>query len=82
MMKYELYSKVALLKNIPEESLQVGDIATIVDFHPGNGERQDAYSLEVFNAIGETIAVVGVAESEIAALNSKEILHIRELVSA
>lgn len=81
-MKYELYSRVALLKDVPSESLRAGDIATIVEHHPGDGIREDGYSLEVFNAVGETLAVIGVAESEIAPLNSKEILHIRELIAA
>lgn len=81
-MKYELYSRVALLKDIPAESLRSGDIATVVEYHDGGGSREGGYSLEVFNAVGDTLAVIGVVESDIAPLNSKEILHIRELVLA
>ena len=45
-----------------------------------NGE--DGYSLEVFNAVGETISVITVAESQIEPLMSNEVLHVRILESA
>jgi hypothetical protein len=77
-MKFELFTRVALKENFPQYQLCRGDIATIVEHHPvKNGE--DGYSLEVFNAIGETIAVITVAESEIEPLMNNEVLHIRVL---
>jgi hypothetical protein len=61
-MKFQLFTRVALKANFPQYQLCRGDIATIVEHHPvKNGE--DGYSLEVFNAVGETIAVITVAES-------------------
>jgi hypothetical protein len=44
-----------LAKDITEDKLQRGDLATIVDIHPANG-GEVGYSIEVFNALGETIA--------------------------
>lgn len=80
-MTIELFQRVALRDDIPEKRLRRGDVATIVDRHPGrNGEN--GYSLEVFNAIGETIAVVTVPESAIQPLSSNEVFSIRELVAA
>jgi len=78
-MKFELYSRVALTKDFLEDGLVVGDIATIVDYHPGLGVREDGYSLEVFNALGETLTVIGVTESDIEMLHSDDILHKRHM---
>jgi inorganic pyrophosphatase/exopolyphosphatase len=80
-MSFELFNRVALRVDIPSHNLQKGDIATIVDHHPvKNGE--DGYSLEVFNAVGETIAVMVVAESQIEPLSQNEVLRIRVLDEA
>ncbi len=80
-MKFELFTRVALKEDLPNYKLCRGDVATIVEHHPvKNGE--DGYSLEVFNAVGETIAVVTVAESQIESLMSNEVLHVRILESA
>ena len=43
---------------------------------------EDGYSLEVFNALGETIAVVVLAESQIAPMMRNEVLQIRMLEQA
>ncbi|NJM74687.1 MAG: DUF4926 domain-containing protein [Acaryochloridaceae cyanobacterium RU_4_10] len=80
-MAFELFSRVALKEDFPGHKLQKGDIATIVEHHPvKNGE--DGYSVEVFNALGETIAVVVVSESQIERLMNNEVLHIRVLDEA
>ncbi len=41
------------------------------------GPLKDGYSLEVFNAIGDTVAVVTVRESQIAPLTADELLSVR-----
>jgi Domain of unknown function (DUF4926) len=80
-MAFELFSRVALKEDLPRHKLQKGDIVTIVEHHPvKNGE--DGYSVEVFNALGETIAVVVVSESQIERLMNNEVLHIRVLDEA
>jgi hypothetical protein len=79
-MKFELFTRVALLVDLPQHNLQQGDVATVVDYHPVPNE-EDGYSLEVFNAVGETIAVVTVSESQIGSLASNEVLHVRVLDS-
>jgi hypothetical protein len=62
-MKYELFEEVVLGKDIPEKGLKRGDVATVVEHHSASG-GEDGYSLEVFNALGDTIAVIAVPESE------------------
>ena len=77
-MTYKLFEEVILLENIPEKGLKKGDVATIVEHHPVP-DGEDGYSLEVFNALGETIAVITVSESAIAPLSEKEIFAVRSL---
>mgnify|MGYP001260270765 CR=1 FL=1 len=75
----ELYQRVALREDLPNDKLQQGDIATLVDFipHPHNGER--GCVLEVFNAIGESLKVVVVQESQIEPLTPDELLTVRRI---
>jgi hypothetical protein len=77
-MNLELYSKVALKVDLTKYGLQKGDVAVIVEKHPEvNGKK--GVTLEVFNALGETIAIPTLLESQIEPLNRDEIFHIRSL---
>lgn len=77
-MKFELFKEVVLVKDISEKGLKKGDVATIVEHHPSD-VSEDGYSLEVFNVLGETIAVVTVPESDIEPLNKNGIFNVRSL---
>lgn len=77
-MTYRLFEEVVLLENIAEKRLKKGDVATIVEHHPVT-DGEDGYSLEVFNALGNTIAVVTVSESGIEPLTENEIFSVRSL---
>jgi hypothetical protein len=81
-MTLELYQEVALTCDVPEHQLRVGDIATLIDFisHPTGGE--EGCILEVFNAVGESIAVVAVPVSAVEALRADKILTVRSLAQA
>ena len=62
-------------------TLKKGDVATVVDHHPvSNGE--EGYSLELFNALGDTIAVITVPESTIEPLTEDDIFSVRSLAVA
>jgi hypothetical protein len=78
-MTLELYSEVALTRDLPEYELRAGDIATLVDFvsHPSSGE--EGCVLEVFNAVGESLAVIAVPTSAVEILRADEILTVRSL---
>jgi len=78
-MPFQLFSKVALRVDLSSHKLQKGDVATVVEVHPGRAGQETGYSLEVFNAVGETLAVVTVPESQIEALTTDEVLHVRRL---
>ena len=79
-MRFELYTDAALVRDIPEHRLRRGDVVKVVDHHPSsNGEN--GYSIEVFNAVGETIAVTAVPESALEPLHKDEVLSVRALVA-
>jgi hypothetical protein len=78
MTKYALSQEVVLTKDIPDKDLRKGDVATVVDHHP-MPDRGDGYSLEVFNALGDTIAVITVPESLIESLKEDEVFSVRSL---
>ena len=80
-MSIELFSQVALARDLPGEGLCRGDIATVVEKLPGTKASggEDGYMLEVFNAIGETIAVVTVPVSAVEPLRATEVLSVRPL---
>ena len=78
-MAYPLFTRVSLTEDFPEHSLHKGDLATIVEIHEGAPAQETGYSLEIFNAVGETIAVLVVEESRISPVKKNEILHVRQL---
>jgi len=81
-MKYKLYTRMALSVDLLTHGLRRGDVATLVEHHPGRPGQEDGYTLEVFNAIGDTVAVVTVRESQIEPLTADEMLSVRPLAEA
>ncbi|MCP9471912.1 MAG: DUF4926 domain-containing protein [Nitrospira sp.] len=77
-MKFELYTDVALTRDLPERRLRRGDIVKLVDHHMAPDGTEE-YSIEVFNAVGETIAVTAVPASALEALRDDEVLCARQL---
>ena len=71
-MPFDLFSKVTLAVDVPSHRLRRGDVATIVEAHPGPTGEEPGYSLEVFNTVGETMAVVILRESQIVPLPHNE----------
>jgi hypothetical protein len=76
-VKYPLFSRIALAEDLPEMNLRRGDVATIVEYYEGSAGQEPGYELEVFNAVGETIAVTTVRESQIEELRGDEVLSVR-----
>ena len=78
-MKPELYSEVALTRDIPGENLLKGDVATLIDYvpHPAGGE--EGAILEIFNAVGESIQVLTVPVSAIMALRPDQVPAVRSI---
>jgi Domain of unknown function (DUF4926) len=60
------YQDVVLLRDIPEEGLCAGDVGTVVERHDVPG-RETGYSVEFFDMLGNTVAVVTLPASALRA---------------
>lgn len=80
-MKYKLFDEVVIKNDIPDKNLKKGDVATIVEQHPLT-DGENGYSLEIFNAVGDTLAVITVPESFIEPLSQDKIFSVRSLAAA
>jgi hypothetical protein len=78
MMKLELYTDAMLTCDLPQHRLRRGDIVKPVERHVAP-DGTEGYSIEVFNAVGDTIAVTAVSASALEALRENEILCARPL---
>ena len=77
-MAIDLFKRVALRVDLHEHGLRKGDVATIVEHLPGK-DCEDGYALEVFNAIGDSIAATAVPESAVEPLTADVIPSVRPL---
>ena len=77
-MKLDLFKRVALRVDLPEHGLRKGDVATIVEHLPGK-DCEDGYALDVFNAVGDSIAVITVPQSAVEPLTADVIPSVRPL---
>lgn len=66
-MDFKLYSDVVLTRDLPEEGLRRGDVGTVVERHDIAG-REIGYSVEFFDMLGNTVAVVTLPASALRAL--------------
>jgi hypothetical protein len=66
MADFALYQDVVLLREIPEEGVCAGDVGTVVERHDIPG-RETGYSVEFFDMLGNTVAVVTLPASALRA---------------
>lgn len=78
-MKHPLFSHIVLAVDIPSKDLRRGDFATVVEHYEGRPGQEPGYEIEVFNAVGYTVAVVTVRESQIEAPRQDERLCVRSV---
>lgn len=67
--------RVVLTTNIPEYSLEKGDIGTVVLVH----QNRQGYEVEFMTLDGETVAVVSLSSEQVRSIGSREIAHVRVL---
>lgn len=65
-MEFQLYTDVVLARDMPEEGLRTGDVGTVVERHDVPG-REPGYSVEFFDMLGHTVAVVTLPASALRA---------------
>lgn len=80
-MKHDLFIRVALTEDLPARRLRRGDVATVVEQHPGRPGQEPGYTVEVFNAVGESVDVVTVRESQVEPLTANELLTVRRMAA-
>jgi hypothetical protein len=66
---------VVLTEDRPEDSLQAGDIGTVVHVHAGGA----GYEVEFMTLAGETLAVVALLPRQLRAIARRDVAHVREL---
>lgn len=72
------HSRVVLKSDIASESLEAGDVGTVVHIYRDG----QAYEVEFTTLSGETAAVVTVESSQVRPVHKREITHARELQPA
>lgn len=77
-MKFELYTDMALTCDLPEHRLRRDDIVKLLDHHIAP-DGTVGYSIEIFNAVGDTIAVTAVPATALEAFRDDEVLSARTL---
>jgi len=61
-MNFPLYTDIILSINRPEDGLYAGDVGTVVARHEVSG-LETGYSVEFFDMLGKTVAVVTLPRS-------------------
>ena len=69
------HDRIVLLKDIPEDSLQAGDVGTVVHIY----RQGEAFEVEFMTLDGGTVAVVTLLSSQIRTVSKRDITHVREL---
>ncbi len=77
-MNIELYSDAVLTRDIPAHDLLAGDVVKVVDRHPSENDAS-GYSIEVFNTLGDTVAVTSVNACDLEPLLADEVFSVRKI---
>lgn len=68
-MKPDLYSRVVVTLDLPQEDVRRGDITTVVEYVPPPNGGEEGAILEIFDTLGNSLGVVIVPVSAIAPLS-------------
>ena len=77
-MRIKEHDCIVLTKNLPVESLEAGDVGTVVHIHKDGA----AYEVEFVTLAGRTVAVATVEASDLRPVGTRDISHVRELQAA
>ncbi len=79
--KFQLYSQVQLMQDLPEHHFVKGDVATIVEC-VSNSQNNTGYLLEFFDNNGQTLKVIAVSENAIALPPEHAVVNYRPYLAA
>ena len=77
-MEIKLYSDAALTRDLDAHRLRRGDVVKVVDNHTAP-DGTPGYSIEVFNALGDTLIITTVPADALELLREDEVLSARSL---
>ena len=72
-MKIKEHECVVLTQDVAEESLQAGDVGTVVHIHKDGA----AYEVEFMTLTGRTVAVVTLGAKQVRPVASRDLSHVR-----
>ncbi len=75
--RFKLYQQVILSRNLSEEELQKGDVATVVEIIDKN--EKTGYCLEFFDSDGATLKVIVVNEDGITETKPHSVVNYRDV---
>jgi Domain of unknown function (DUF4926) len=67
------HEQVVLLRDVPDENVFAGDAGTIVHIHAAG----DAYEVEFFNLLGDTVTVATIPRDAVRAATPKDVISAR-----
>ncbi len=76
-MNSQLFTRVILTRDVPEEGLRAGDVGTIVEIYDDASGNASGYELELFAANGETLSVASVPADAVRQATSADRLAAR-----
>jgi hypothetical protein len=68
---------IVLTEGIPNESLQAGDVGTVIHIH----RDAAAYEVEFATLTGETVAVATVLPTQLRPVSRQDVTHVRQLAA-
>lgn len=74
-MEIKEHDVVVLTQDLPEERLTAGDVGTVIHVHDGGA----GYEVEFMTLSGRTVAVATVMGSQVPAVTSRDLVHVREV---
>lgn len=77
MADLELYKDAILTVDLPTEGLRAGDVGTVVERHQAPGVAEVGYSVEFFDMMGHTVAVITVPAGNLRAPTSADLPTVR-----
>ena len=81
-MKFQLFTRVILTQDVPEENLLAGDVGVIVEYHPATSHYPEGYEVEFFAVNGDTLTVVSLPITKLRPATRNDVFHVREALVA
>jgi hypothetical protein len=78
-MPFEMFQRVILTVDVPQEGLRAGDVGTLVDRHPAPVGGEVGYSVEFFDMTGRTVAVATLPASHLRQPTPQDFPSVREV---